>query len=196
MARCSRTSVSVLGLSYEAPGLDVTKVRALPPTLRACMVKPASDPPARELRDAGERVRRLAHAADQASDASCSVRAMRAATASPAASGSVTTPKPWRRCSAFRCSARQPVRRGVHPGRRHARCRRQPAAHRREPARVAPRWRQRTAFLLLPTLLQGRALALIRAGMAAPGRIELGEKQLALLRTLRNPALVAFEQAA
>jgi len=32
--------------------------------------------------------------------------------------------------------------------------------------------------------------------MAAPGRIELGEKQLALLRTLRNPALVAFEQAA
>jgi hypothetical protein len=39
-------------------------------------------------------------------------------------------------------------------------------------------------------------LALIYADMAAPGSIELGEKELALLRTLRNQALMAFKQAA
>jgi HD-like signal output (HDOD) protein len=58
----------VLGLSYEALGLGVAKVWDLPPALQACMVKPAGDPPARELHDAAERVRWLAHAANQVAD--------------------------------------------------------------------------------------------------------------------------------
>ncbi len=60
---------SVLGLSYEALGLGVAKVWGLPPSLQACMLKPAGEPPARELNDASERVRWLAHAANQVADA-------------------------------------------------------------------------------------------------------------------------------
>ena len=59
----------VLGLSYEALGLGVARVWGLPPALQACMLKPAGEPPARELDDAGERVRWLAHAANQVADA-------------------------------------------------------------------------------------------------------------------------------
>ncbi len=59
---------SVLGLSYEALGLGVAKVWGLPPSLQSCMLKPAGEPPARELHDADERVRWLAHAANQAAD--------------------------------------------------------------------------------------------------------------------------------
>ncbi len=44
--------------------------------------------------------------------------------------------------------------------------------------------------------MQGKPLALIYADMAAKDRIVLGEKELALLRTLRNQALMAFKQAA
>jgi eukaryotic-like serine/threonine-protein kinase len=61
-------SASVLGLSYESLGLGVAKVWGLPPALQACMSKPAGDAPARELHDAGERVRWLAHAANQVSE--------------------------------------------------------------------------------------------------------------------------------
>jgi hypothetical protein len=43
--------------------------------------------------------------------------------------------------------------------------------------------------------LQGKPMALIYADMAERGRLELGEKELALLRTLRNQALMAFKQA-
>jgi serine/threonine protein kinase len=52
------------------------------------------------------------------------------------------------------------------------------------------------AFLLLPLLMKGTPFALIYADKAQPGGIELGEKELSLLRTLRNQAVMAFKQAA
>lgn len=52
------------------------------------------------------------------------------------------------------------------------------------------------AFLLLPLMLKGAPFALIYADKAKPGGIELGEKELSLLRTLRNQAVMAFRQAA
>ncbi|MEP7298667.1 MAG: serine/threonine protein kinase, partial [Burkholderiales bacterium] len=51
------------------------------------------------------------------------------------------------------------------------------------------------AFLLLPMLLKGAPFALIYADKAVPGGIELGDKELSLLRTLRNQAVMAFKQA-
>lgn len=51
------------------------------------------------------------------------------------------------------------------------------------------------AFLLLPLLLKGAPFALIYADKAQPGGIDLGEKELSLLRTLRNQAVMAFRQA-
>jgi serine/threonine protein kinase len=51
------------------------------------------------------------------------------------------------------------------------------------------------AFLLLPMLMKGAPFALIYADKAEPGGIELGEKELSLLRTLRNQAVMAFKQA-
>jgi serine/threonine protein kinase len=51
------------------------------------------------------------------------------------------------------------------------------------------------AFLLLPLAIKGAAFALIYADKAQPGGIELGAKELALLRTLRNQAVMAFRQA-
>ncbi|MES2098606.1 MAG: serine/threonine protein kinase, partial [Pseudomonadota bacterium] len=52
------------------------------------------------------------------------------------------------------------------------------------------------AFLLLPMQMKGAPFALIYADKARPGGIELGEKELSLLRTLRNQAVMAFKQAA
>ena len=52
------------------------------------------------------------------------------------------------------------------------------------------------AFLLLPLLMKGSPFALIYADKAQPGAIELGEKELSLLRTLRNQAVMAFKQSA
>lgn len=52
------------------------------------------------------------------------------------------------------------------------------------------------AFLLLPMQLKGAPFALIYADKAVPGGIALGEKELSLLRTLRNQAVMAFKQAA
>jgi len=52
------------------------------------------------------------------------------------------------------------------------------------------------AFLLLPMQLKGAPFALIYADKAQPGGITLGEKELSLLRTLRNQAVMAFKQAA
>jgi serine/threonine protein kinase len=51
------------------------------------------------------------------------------------------------------------------------------------------------AFLLLPMQLKGSPFALIYADKSHPGGIELGEKELSLLRTLRNQAVMAFKQA-
>jgi len=52
------------------------------------------------------------------------------------------------------------------------------------------------AFLLLPMQMKGAPFALIYADKAVPGGIELGEKELSLLRTLRNQAVMAFKQSA
>ena len=52
------------------------------------------------------------------------------------------------------------------------------------------------AFLLLPMLMKGAPFALIYADKAQPGGIALGEKELSLLRTLRNQAVMAFKQVA
>ncbi|HMC15024.1 MAG TPA: HDOD domain-containing protein [Albitalea sp.] len=63
-----------------------------------------------------------------------------------------------------------------------------------------PRWYRDSvnapAFLLLPLLMKGAPFALIYADNAQPGGIALGEKELSLLRTLRNQAVMAFKQAA
>jgi len=63
-----------------------------------------------------------------------------------------------------------------------------------------PAWYRKSvnapAFLLLPLLMKGAPFALIYADKSAPGGIELGEKELSLLRTLRNQAVMAFKQTA
>ncbi len=51
------------------------------------------------------------------------------------------------------------------------------------------------AFLLLPLMMKNAPFALIYADKAKAGAIELGEKELSLLRTLRNQAVMAFRQA-
>ncbi len=51
------------------------------------------------------------------------------------------------------------------------------------------------AFLLLPLSLKGAPFALIYADKAQAGGFDLGEKDLSLLRTLRNQAVMAFRQA-
>jgi serine/threonine protein kinase len=64
-------------------------------------------------------------------------------------------------------------------------------------ARLPPWYREHVnapAFLLLPMLMKGAPFALIYADKAVPGGIELGEKELSLLRTLRNQAVMAFKQ--
>jgi serine/threonine protein kinase len=51
------------------------------------------------------------------------------------------------------------------------------------------------AFLLLPLTMKGAPFGLIYADKTLPGAIELGEKELSMLRTLRNQAVMAFRQA-
>jgi hypothetical protein len=62
-----------------------------------------------------------------------------------------------------------------------------------------PQWYRQSlnapAFLLLPLQLKGAPFALIYADQSTPGGIVLDEKELALLRTLRNQAVMAFRQA-
>jgi hypothetical protein len=69
-------------------------------------------------------------------------------------------------------------------------------------ARVAsrlPDWYRQTVhaptFLLLPLMLKGAPFGLIYADKGEPGELQLGEKELALLRTLRNQAVMAFRQS-
>ncbi len=50
------------------------------------------------------------------------------------------------------------------------------------------------SFLLLPMAMKGAPFALIYADKAQAGGIDLGEKELSLLRTLRNQAVMAFKQ--
>jgi serine/threonine protein kinase len=51
------------------------------------------------------------------------------------------------------------------------------------------------SFLILPMAMKGAPFAMIYADKATPGGIDLGEKELSLLRTLRNQAVMAFKQA-
>ncbi|WP_119354632.1 protein kinase domain-containing protein [Azohydromonas sediminis] len=65
-------------------------------------------------------------------------------------------------------------------------------------ARLPPWFRERVgapSFLLLPLTLKNAPLGLIYADQATAGGIALGEKELSLLRTLRNQAVMAFRQA-
>lgn len=55
---------------------------------------------------------------------------------------------------------------------------------------------QAQSFLLLPLMLKGAPLGLIYADHPQAGAVQLGEKELSLLRTLRNQAVMAFRQAA
>ncbi|MFM2066074.1 MAG: hypothetical protein RLZZ584_983 [Pseudomonadota bacterium] len=50
------------------------------------------------------------------------------------------------------------------------------------------------SFVLLPLVMKGATFALIYADHARPGAIELSERELGLLRTLRNQAVMAFKQ--
>jgi serine/threonine protein kinase len=62
-----------------------------------------------------------------------------------------------------------------------------------------PAWLRREpraqTFLLLPMAMKGSTFALIYADRAQAGSIAAGEKELSLLRTLRNQAVMAFRQA-
>ncbi len=51
------------------------------------------------------------------------------------------------------------------------------------------------AFLLLPLQIKGKPFGLIYADKPQAGGIELTDKELALLRTLRNQAVMAFRQS-
>ncbi len=50
-------------------------------------------------------------------------------------------------------------------------------------------------FLLLPLVIKGKPFGLIYADKGEKGGLELDEKELALLRTLRNQAVMAFKQS-
>jgi serine/threonine protein kinase len=62
-----------------------------------------------------------------------------------------------------------------------------------------PAWLQREAgarsFVLLPLTMKSAPFALIYADCATAGGIVLGERELSLLRTLRNQAVMAFKTA-
>ena len=50
-------------------------------------------------------------------------------------------------------------------------------------------------FVLLPLTIKGKPVAMIYADKERPGAIEISEQELALLRTLRNQAVLAIKQA-
>ena len=62
-----------------------------------------------------------------------------------------------------------------------------------------PAWYRKTVdaptFLLLPLTLKGKPFGLIYADKPDKSALSLGEKELALLRTLRNQAVMAFKQS-
>ena len=53
-----------------------------------------------------------------------------------------------------------------------------------------------TTFLLLPLQIKGKPVGLIYADMGAKAGLKLDERELSLLRTLRNQAVMAFKQSA
>ncbi len=63
--------------------------------------------------------------------------------------------------------------------------------------RLPPWYRQQVnapSFLLLPMLMKGAPFALIYADHARSGSLSMADRELALLRTLRNQAVMAFRQ--
>jgi serine/threonine protein kinase len=62
-----------------------------------------------------------------------------------------------------------------------------------------PGWYQKSfnapTFLILPLVLKGRTFGLIYADTAEKDSLKVDEKELALLRTLRNQAVMAFKQS-
>ncbi|MBL8348855.1 MAG: HDOD domain-containing protein [Burkholderiaceae bacterium] len=61
-----------------------------------------------------------------------------------------------------------------------------------------PDWYRRQvnapSFVLLPLMMKGAPFALIYADQSRPGALRVGERELALLRTLRNQVVMAFRQ--
>ena len=51
------------------------------------------------------------------------------------------------------------------------------------------------SFMLLPMVMKAAPFALIYADQAKPGGLQVGEREMALLRTLRNQAVMAFRQS-
>ncbi|MDD5028402.1 MAG: HDOD domain-containing protein [Rhodoferax sp.] len=62
-----------------------------------------------------------------------------------------------------------------------------------------PAWYQRNfhapGFLILPLVIKSQPVGLIYADMLVKGALTIDEKQLSLLRTLRNQAIMAFKQS-
>ena len=68
------------------------------------------------------------------------------------------------------------------------------------PKSMLPAWFLNTparaaSFVVLPLMIKGAPFAMIYADKNSAGSIDLGEKELSLLRTLRNQAVMAFKQA-
>jgi HD-like signal output (HDOD) protein len=62
-------STQVLGISYEALGLGISKSWGLPESIQRCIVRPPGEPPGRAPSDALERLRWSARAANEMADA-------------------------------------------------------------------------------------------------------------------------------
>jgi len=62
-----------------------------------------------------------------------------------------------------------------------------------------PAWYRKSVnaptFLLLPLIVKGKPFGLIYADKGKKSALALGDKELALLRTLRNQAVMAFKQS-
>jgi hypothetical protein len=62
-----------------------------------------------------------------------------------------------------------------------------------------PAWYRKSfnapTFLILPLVIKGKPFGLIYADKAEKGGLKVDEKELALLRTLRNQAIMAFKQS-
>jgi len=62
-------STSVLGMSFEALGMGVSKAWGLPDSIQRCIARPAGDPPAQPPKDAQVRLRWSTRAANEMADA-------------------------------------------------------------------------------------------------------------------------------
>jgi GAF domain-containing protein len=53
----------------------------------------------------------------------------------------------------------------------------------------------RAPFLLFPIAVKGKQIGLIYADRASPGEIAIPERELSLLKSLRNQAVLAIRQS-